>query len=139
MDRYDNNLGFQEFVKQQNSKSENGFSGCTVILIVAFITFFILLFLWSCISGTYSTSKAKEKLAEREPDPEYVAWLYIHDNHPYAKLQKTKVISKDELKTVVEGEFKLRNAFGQWAHHSFRITVTDGLVTGCDTKFLGFK
>ena len=68
-----------------------------------------------------------------------IAWDYLKEQEPTVKITSISSSPLNSSVTVVQGKLKKKNAFGQWAHHSFRITVTDGLVTGCDTKFLGFK
>lgn len=68
-----------------------------------------------------------------------IAWDYLKEQSPYAQIKTIKTISSSGGIYIVEGEFKQKNAFGQWSHHSFRATVKNGNVTGFDTNFIGFK
>ena len=79
------------------------------------------------------------KVQERASSAKNIAWDYLKEQEPTAKITSISSSPLNSSVTVVQGKLKKKNAFGQWAHHSFRITVTDGLVTGCETKFLGFK
>lgn len=118
--------------KNQNENSA-GCLICTIIIIIGGIIFGNLL--WGC--------HEKHVPIKTQPDPQklavFVAEEQLKEANPYCVILKSKAIQTSSDTYIVEGELKKKNAFGQWAHHSFRITVSGGLVTGCDTKFLGFK
>lgn len=137
----------KEDIAQESKEFVNDFLGCLFSPFCILMMLGILgLILWIIIASVFNLSYEPGKASEvdyREQEiassAKNIAWDYLKEQEPTAKITSISSSPLNSSVTVVQGKLKKKNAFGQWAHHSFRITVTDGLVTGCETKFLGFK
>ena len=118
--------------KNQNENSA-GCLICTIIIIIGGIIFGNLL--WGC--------HEKHVPIKTQPDPQklavFVAEEQLKEANQYCVILKSKAIKTSSDTYIVEGQFKKKNAFGQWAVHQFRASIKDGKIVDFHTDFIGFE
>lgn len=67
-----------------------------------------------------------------------IAWDYLKEQEPYAKIKRITA-TESSNGYIVEGQFKKKNAFGQYAVHQFRASIKDGEIVDFHTDFIGFE
>lgn len=134
MDRYDNNPEFQEFVKQQ--KQQNSIPDGCVLFLIGIVGLVLFLIVLSALFPEAGRHHHEEQ--QRASSAKNIVWDYLKEQEPYAKIKRITA-TESSNGYIVEGQFKKKNAFGQWAVHQFRASIKDGEIVDFHTDFIGFE
>lgn len=135
MDRYDNNPEFQEFVKQQ--KQQNSIPDGCVLFLIGIVGLVLFLIVLSALFPEAGRHHHEEQ--QRASSAKNIVWDYLKAQEPTAKIKSISSSPLNSSVTVVQGQFKKKNAFGQYAVHQFRASIKDGEIVDFHTDFIGFE
>ena len=134
MDRYDNNPEFQEFVKQQ--KKQNAIPDGCILFLIGIVGLVLFLTVLSALFPEAGRRHHEEQ--QRASSAKSIARDYLKEQEPYAKIKRITA-TESSNGYIVEGQFKKKNAFGQYAVHQFRASIKDGEIVDFHTDFVGFE
>lgn len=130
----------KEDIAQESKEFVNDFLGClfSPFCILMMLGIFGLI-LWIIIASVFNLSYAPENDKTSTGQSKIIVFDYIKSQEPTAKIKSISSSPLNSSVTVVQGQFKKKNAFGQWAVHQFRASIKDGEIVDFHTDFIGFE
>lgn len=130
----------KEDLTQESKEFVNDFLGCLFSPFCILMMLGILgLILWIIIASVFNLSYAPENDKTSTGQSKIIVFDYIKSQEPTAKIKSISSSPLNSSVTVVQGQFKKKNAFGQWAVHQFRASIKDGKIVDFHTDFIGFE
>lgn len=130
----------KEDLTQESKEFVNDFLGCLFSPFCILMMLGILgLILWIIIASVFNLSYAPENDKTSTGQSKTIVFDYIKSQEPTAKIKSISSSPLNSSVTVVQGQFKKKNAFGQWAVHQFRASIKDGEIVDFHTDFIGFE
>lgn len=130
----------KEDLTQESKEFVNDFLGCLFSPFCILMMLGILgLILWIIIASVFNLSYAPENDKTSTGQSKIIVFDYIKSQEPTAKIKSISSSPLNSSVTVVQGQFKKKNAFGQWAVHQFRASIKDGEIVDFHTDFIGFE
>ena len=130
----------KEDLTQESKEFVNDFLGCLFSPFCILMMLGILgLILWIIIASVFNLSYAPENDKTSTGQSKIIVFDYIKSQEPTAKIKSISSSPLNSSVTVVQGQLKKKNAFGQWAVHQFRASIKDGKIVDFHTDFIGFE
>lgn len=130
----------KEDLTQESKEFVNDFLGCLFSPFCILMMLGILgLILWIIIASVFNLSYAPENDKTSTGQSKIIVFDYIKSQEPTAKIKSISSSPLNSSVTVVQGQFKKKNAFGQYAVHQFRASIKDGEIVDFHTDFIGFE
>lgn len=130
----------KEDLTQESKEFVNDFLGCLFSPFCILMMLGILgLILWIIIASVFNLSYAPENDKTSTGQSKIIVFDYIKSQEPTAKIKSISSSPLNSSVTVVQGQLKKKNAFGQWAVHQFRASIKDGEIVDFHTDFIGFE
>ena len=130
----------KEDLTQESKEFVNDFLGCMFSPFCILMMLCILgLILWIIIASVFNLSYAPENDKTSTGHSKIIVFDYIKSQEPTAKIKSISSSPLNSSVTVVQGQFKKKNAFGQYAVHQFRASIKDGEIVDFHTDFIGFE
>lgn len=130
----------KEDLTQESKEFVNDFLGCLFSPFCILMMLGILgLILWIIIASVFNLSYAPENDKTSTGQSKTIVFDYIKSQEPTAKIKSISSSPLNSSVTVVEGQFKKKNAFGQYAVYQFRASIKDGKIVDFHTDFIGFE
>lgn len=130
----------KEDLTQESKEFVNDFLGCLFSPFCILMMLGILgLILWIIIASVFNLSYAPENDKTSTGHSKIIVFDYIKSQEPTAKIKSISSSPLNSSVTVVQGQFKKKNAFGQYAVHQFRASIKDGEIVDFHTDFIGFE
>lgn len=130
----------KEDLTQESKEFVNDFLGCLFSPFCILMMLGILgLILWIIIASVFNLSYAPENDKTSTGQSKTIVFDYIKAQEPTAKIKSISSSPLNSSVTVVQGQFKKKNAFGQYAVHQFRASIKDGEIVDFHTDFIGFE
>ena len=130
----------KEDLTQESKEFVNDFLGCLFSPFCILMMLGILgLILWIIIASVFNLSYAPENDKTSTGQSKIIVFDYKKSQEPTAKIKSISSSPLNSSVTVVQGQLKKKNAFGQWAVHQFRASIKDGEIVDFHTDFIGFE